>query len=67
MSSLSSLRCWGRHIFPVFPEMLGKTFGDVGDFGDDIGKVREAGEDIGDDGDDIGDDGDDIGEVREPL
>ena len=25
------LRCHGRHVFPVFPEMLGKTFGDVGE------------------------------------
>ena len=25
------LRCWGRHVFPVFPEMLGKTLGDVGE------------------------------------
>ena len=65
------LRCWGRHVFRVSPEMLEKTLGDVGEDikedGYDIGEVREAGEDIGDDGDDIGDDRDDIGEVREPA
>ena len=25
MSSLSSLRCWGSHVFPVFLEMSGET------------------------------------------
>ena len=25
MSSVSSLRCWGSHVFPVFLEMLGKS------------------------------------------
>ena len=61
MSSLSSPRCWGRHL-----GMLGKTLGDVGEdrnigedtqgyqgrtsrrMGMDIGEVRDDGEDIGD-------------------
>ena len=25
MSSLSSLRCWGSHVFPIFLEMSGKS------------------------------------------
>ena len=76
------LRCWGRHVFPVFArdvgediwgcwgrhlEMSGKT-GNIGEDtqgywgghqedGDDIGEVRDDGEDIGEDGDDIREDG----------
>ena len=34
------LRCWGRHVFRVSPEMLEKTLGDVGE------DIREDGDDM---------------------
>ena len=71
MSSLSSPRCWGRHL-----GMLGKTIGDVGEdrnIGKDTqgyrgGTSRRMGMTLGRSGmmgKTSGDDGEDIGEVRE--
>ena len=70
MSSLSSPRCWGRHL-----GMLGKTIGDVGE-DRNIGKDMEDEEDIAGlpclclsrlkaIGEDIKEDGDHTGEVRD--
>ena len=78
MSSLSSLRCQGRHVFSIFLEMLGKTClpclpRDVGEDNwgcwgrqlEMLGKTGTLGKTLKAIGEDIKKDGDDTGEVRD--
>ena len=74
---MSSPSFWGRHVFPVFLEMLGKTLGDVGEdrnIGEDTQGCQEGHQGGGDDigevwevGEDLGDNREDIGQVGEDI